>query len=91
MFISTFSCSRISDSRTGLLKRVAPFGIVMHASDDSGMTWGKRPIHLVADFPNKDLGYPTAALRSDGSLFVVYYGQDVEGTTGIHAMTVRLP
>jgi hypothetical protein len=38
-----------------------------------------------SDLPNRDLGYPSVAQRSDGSLFIAYYAQDSEGVTGIHA------
>jgi len=72
-------------------RRSPPFGIVMHLSDDGGATWDAAPVALVADLPTKDLGYPTAALRPNGDLFVVYYAQDRDGVTGIHSLTVRRP
>jgi len=37
------------------------------------------------DLPNGDLGYPSSVLRSDGSVYTVYYGQDKDGVTGILA------
>jgi len=39
----------------------------------------------------QDLGYPTGALRRDGSLYVAYYAQDSDGVTKIMADVVRLP
>jgi hypothetical protein len=68
------------------------YGIRIYLSHDGGMTWdGARPAILRDDLPNKDLGYPTAALRGDGSLYVAYYAQDRDGITKIMAETVRLP
>ena len=40
------------------------------------------------DLPNRDLGYPSMAARSDGSLYVVYSAQDRDQVTGIHASVV---
>jgi len=40
--------------------------------------------------PTKDLGYPTAALRHNGDLVVVFYARDADGVTGLHSLTVRL-
>ena len=71
-------------------RRQPPFGVVMHISKDQSKTWDTCPIYLAADLPNKDLGYPTAALRSNGDLFVVYYAQDRAGVTGIHTLTAHL-
>lgn len=72
-------------------RRQPPFGIVLHLSSDGGESWGSAPLPLVDDLPTKDLGYPTAALRRNGDLHVIYYAQDTAGVTGIHAVTVRLP
>jgi hypothetical protein len=67
-------------------RRRQPFGVTLYLSEDEGETWSAdRPLVIRADLPNRDLGYPTAALRSDGSLFVAYYAQDGDGVTGIHA------
>ncbi|MFK8252968.1 exo-alpha-sialidase [Ancylobacter terrae] len=71
-------------------RRQPPFGIVAHFSEDGGETWDDDPLALVDDLPTKDLGYPTAALRRNGDLHVVYYAQDTAGITGIHAVTARL-
>lgn len=72
-------------------QRRPPFGIVAHLSRDGGESWDAEAIALVDDLPTKDLGYPTAALRRNGDLRVVYYAQDTAGITGIHAVTIRLP
>jgi len=71
-------------------RRAPPFGIMLYVSEDGGETWGcDRPMIVCAGFPNRDLGYPTMALRSDGSLFIAYYGQDANGVTGIQASILR--
>ena len=58
-------------------------------SEDGGKSWSAdRPVFVRSDLPNRDLGYPSIALRSDGALFVAYYTQDREGVTGIHASVV---
>jgi hypothetical protein len=67
-------------------RRRQPYGITLYLSEDGGRSWSAdRSLFIRADLPNRDLGYPTAALRSDGSLFVAYYAQDGDGVTGIHA------
>lgn len=72
-------------------RRASPYGIRIHLSEDQGASWEVRhPVIVRDDLPNKDLGYPTAALRKDGSLFVAYYAQGVDGVTGIAATVVRI-
>jgi hypothetical protein len=72
-------------------RRQPPFGIRIFVSENGGESWDVRnPMILRDDLPNKDLGYPTVAARADGTLVVVYYGQDARGLTGIDACTVRL-
>lgn len=67
-------------------RRRAPYGITLYVSEDGGLNWSAdRPLFVRADLPNRDLGYPTVALRTDGSLFVAYYAQDGAGVTGIEA------
>jgi BNR repeat-like domain len=71
--------------------RRPPYGVAIYVSPDQGETWGvSNPIWVRQGLPNKDLGYPTAALRSDGSLYVAYYGQDANGVTQIMADTIRI-
>lgn len=72
-------------------RRQPPFGIRIILSKDGGASWDLRHPVIVRDhLPNKDLGYPAAALRRDGSLYVAYYAQAPDGVTGIHASVVRL-
>ncbi len=67
-------------------RRRAPFGIALYISQDKGNSWNSASPYMVrSDLPNRDLGYPSLALRADGSLYVVYYAQDSQGVTGIHA------
>nr|WP_289852613.1 sialidase family protein [Mesorhizobium liriopis] len=69
-------------------RRREPFGIALYLSEDAGVTWNATtPLVVRSDLPNRDLGYPTAALRADGSLFVAYYAQ-ASGITGLHATVV---
>ncbi len=71
-------------------RRRAPFGITLYLSDDGGRSWSsEHPFDVRSDLPNRDLGYPTVALRADGSLYVAYYAQDRDGITGIHASVVE--
>jgi hypothetical protein len=69
-------------------RRAPPFGIMLYASEDGCESWDP-PMIVRAGFPNRDLGYPTMALHSDGSLFIAYYGQDAAGVTGIHASILK--
>jgi hypothetical protein len=67
-------------------RRRAPFGIALYISQDKGSSWNSASPYMVrSGLPNRDLGYPSLALRADGSLYVVYYAQDPQGITGIHA------
>lgn len=63
-------------------RRWPPFGIRACLSSDEGETWEiDDEIILRDDFPNGDLGYPTSAQLSDGSIVTAYYGQDADGIT----------
>lgn len=65
-------------------RRDPPYGILAWLSSDKGHHFDlAAPIWVRSGLPNKDLGYPTAALRSDGSLFVAYYYRDTFGVTGL--------
>jgi hypothetical protein len=67
-------------------RRRVPYGISLYVSADEGDSWNfDQPVMIRSDLPNRDLGYPSVAQRSDGSLFIAYYAQDREGVTGIHA------
>ena len=70
-------------------RRRAPYGIALYLSHDGGRRWGPPEGHRVRHLPNRDLGYPTLARRDDGTLVVVYYGQDAEGVTGIEASDIE--
>jgi hypothetical protein len=83
----------LADDSLGCIvgQRRPPYGIVLHHSQDRGVTWEvDRPSVLVDDLPGRDLGYPSAALRANGELVAIYYGRDGSGVTGIDAVTVRL-
>lgn len=70
-------------------RRRPPYGIFLYLSGDGGMSWDICAPLVVRDhLPNRDLGYPSMAARSDGSLYVVYYAQDRDQVTGIHASVV---
>jgi hypothetical protein len=70
-------------------RRHPPYGITLYLSEDGGKTWTHdRPAFLRAGLPNRDLGYPSLALRDDGSVYAVYYAQDAAGVTGIEASIV---
>ncbi|MBV9222154.1 MAG: exo-alpha-sialidase [Methylobacteriaceae bacterium] len=71
--------------------RRPPYGIAIYFSADLGRSFDlDAPLHVRTGLPTKDLGYPTAALRNDGSLFVAYYYRDAAGVTGVHATTVAI-
>ena len=83
---------RLADGRLACVagRRQPPYGIWIYLSEDDGTSWAiDHPLILRDDLPNKDLGYPTAAVRTDGSLFVAYYAQDEDSVTGIYAAALR--
>jgi hypothetical protein len=70
-------------------RRMPPFGISLFVSADHGRRWQvEQPVVIRTDLPNRDLGYPTAVQRSDGSLFVAYYYRDRTGVTAIYGATM---
>jgi hypothetical protein len=83
----------LSDSRILAVggHRRPPFGIFAYWSNNEGISWNvDRPVPIRSGLPSRDLGYPTAALRSDGRLFVAYYYRDVSDVTGVHATVVDI-
>lgn len=71
--------------------RQADFSIRAVLSEDEGATWGiDQAICIRGGLPNKDLGYPSTVVCSDGALFTVYYGQDRDGVTCIQGTWWRL-
>jgi hypothetical protein len=67
-------------------RRRRPFGIALYLSEDGGRSWDVHdPDTVCTGLPNRDLGYPTVAARSDGTLFVAWYAQETDGVTGIHS------
>jgi hypothetical protein len=72
-------------------RRRPPYGIEVFVSRDGGMSFdADRPVTVRTELPNRDLGYPTAALRRDGRLFVAYYYRNASGVTGLHATSVGI-
>lgn len=81
----------VEDGRIGAVvgQRRPPYRISIFWSRDGGRGFDLDHPTVVRDgLPSKDLGYPTAALRRDGSMFVAYYYRDAAGVTGVHATTV---
>jgi hypothetical protein len=83
---------RLPDGRLAAVtgRRVPPFGIVVFLSNDGGATWDVDHPITVRELPNRDLGYPTAALDTAGELFVAWYHRDAAGVTGLHATRLAL-
>jgi hypothetical protein len=86
-------CVTLPDGRIAAVtgRRHPPFGIEAYLSKDGGRSFdADRPVTIRTGLPNKDLGYPTAALRRDGRLFVAYYYRNESGVTGLHAASVSI-
>ncbi|MFN0169488.1 MAG: sialidase family protein [Bryobacteraceae bacterium] len=65
-------------------RRRQPFGIRACLSRDEGRTWDTdREIVLRDDLHSTNLGYPTAIVLKDGSVFAVYWGEDPEFVTTV--------
>lgn len=79
----------LHDGRLAMVagRRRPQFGIALYLSEDGGETW-QAPIAIRDDLPDRDLGYPSLAQRSDGDLFVAYYGRDHDGVTAILSTVV---
>jgi hypothetical protein len=71
--------------------RAQPYGIRLVVSYDSCNSWDvKHILSIRDDLPNKNLGYPSSVLANNGSVFTVYYGEDVDGTTCIQGSRYSL-
>ncbi len=66
--------ARLADGRLLMTYsyRKRPYGIRGKISDDNGKTWSEEFI-IYADGPTWDLGYPSTAELSDGTLITVWY------------------
>lgn len=71
-------------------RRAAPCGILIYFSEDQGAHWQLDHPVVVQSLPNRDAGYPSAALCADGSVFAVWYQRDSDGVTGLHGKRLRL-
>lgn len=64
--------------------RREPFGIRACTSNDEGESWEiESELILRDDLRNRNLGYPTAIVQEDGTVFTAYWGEDPEGVTTI--------
>ena len=54
-------------------KRHEPFGVHGKVSHDRGRTWADTTVVLATNLPGTDIGYPSTARLSDGTLVTVYY------------------
>ena len=75
---------RLRDGRLAMVagRRRPPFGVTLYLSGSDGADWSP-PFPVRDDLPDRDLGYPAAAQRADGDLFVLYYGREASGVTAI--------
>ena len=60
-------------------KRWAPFGEYACISKDEGVTWDVENEIKLISAPNDDLGYPASTQLPDGSIWTVYYQQEIGG------------
>ncbi|MFN8444848.1 MAG: sialidase family protein [Caldilineaceae bacterium] len=71
--------------------RRPPFGIRACLSHDNGDSWEIADELIIRDnLPNRNLGYPEAIVLEDGSLFVVYWGEEPDGVTTIQGTHFEL-
>jgi hypothetical protein len=84
---------RLGDGRIAAVagRRRAPFGISIFLADQNGLRFDiEHPLVVRSRLPNKDLGYPTAIERSNGTLLIAYYYRDEGGVTAVHAIDVEV-
>jgi hypothetical protein len=66
--------------------RFPDFGIRAVRSQDEGRNWNTDAVICIrSGLPGRNLGYPVTISAGDGSLFTVYYAEDVSGVTCIMA------
>ena len=65
--------------------RRAPLGQYVRVSDDSGKSWSE-PMYIGPNEVSGDLGYPSTAQLSDGSLVTVWYETPAPGAKAIVKM-----
>jgi sialidase-1 len=72
--------------------RRPPFGIRACLSRDGGETWDiDLEVIVRDDFPNGNLGYPSAVVAAPGVVFLAYSGGDPDGVTCLPGSYVALP
>lgn len=72
--------------------RFPDYGVRAVLSRDGGESWDTaHTIRIRADLPSKNLGYPATVVARGGALLTVYYGEDLDGVTGIMGTWWRLP
>ena len=54
-------------------RRRPGFGVEGKVSPDGGRTWSDSTVVLASELPGTDIGYPSTARLSDGTLVTVYY------------------
>ena len=86
-------CLFVGDGRIAAVTadRTKPGTILLTLSDDEGRSWDRTDAIVVAgDLGTHDLGYPTAVLAHDGTIFTAYYRRDSAGVTGVYARRVHI-
>ncbi len=70
--------------------REPDFSIRAVHSVDGGRSWSVETTATIRGaLPSKDLGYPSAVQRPDGTVLTVYYAQEEDGVTSIQATWFR--
>jgi sialidase-1 len=64
--------------------RREPYGIRACLSDDDGESWDyENELIIRDDLVKRSIGYPTATVLDDDTVFTVYWDEDAEGVTSI--------